>query len=302
MWAEIKPFLSNGNVRNRELRARTRLFWHYWSKSHSVFWYPWLFSLFPPCIYHDIFEGVFTIIFKFSLQYIIDKKLITFREFQNKTQSLNLRNKDKKNFPLISFERLDQIRFIASESFTMARFYLHLIDFLDADDEIFCIVQLLVKIINILMLFDFKLEHLIILENLITSFLSLCSNQSGINMTVKFHHMIHYSRLIEKFGPPRIYSTINFESMNSIMKQQMANSKNWKNSILKTLNKYARLSLVESQSKCTEVGVFISTIFIPSELSEFSGKSKIKQMRGLNWNNQISRSETTAIIANLIGE
>ena len=162
---------------------------------------PDFFTLFPPCIYHDIFEGVFTIIFKFSLQYIIDKKLITFREFQNKTQSLNLRNKDKKNFPLISFERLDQIRFIASESFTMARFYLHLIDFLDADDEIFCIVQLLVKIINILMLFDFKLEHLIILENLITSFLSLCSNQSGINMTVKFHHMIHYSRLIEKFGP-----------------------------------------------------------------------------------------------------
>ena len=82
------------------------------------------------------------------------------------------------------------------------------------EDEVLKLISMLIDIINLIMCFEFKSENLNLLACLIRDFLYLCSKfsgENGISMSIKFHHLIHLPRQIQKFGPPRYFSTINFE-------------------------------------------------------------------------------------------
>ena len=69
------------------------------------------------------------------------------------------------------------------------------------------------------MLDSFSNETIAMLASIIEAFLSLCSEHNNeLKITVKFHHLIHYPSMIAKFGPPKILSTINFESLHSYLK------------------------------------------------------------------------------------
>lgn len=253
------------------------------------------YGLFPPCIDHDVFEGVFPSIVKFSLRYFTNKKFFTIRELEVFFNSLGLRNKDKTNFPTLKFDNIDQIRFIASESYTFSRFYLSFLEKVPEDDEVFIIIKLLIDMIKILMRLELDSEHLVILQNIVTSFLSECSKIPDIKMTIKFHHLTHYASRIERFGPPRTFSTINFESVHSMLKEKMVTSKNWKNVILTSLNKYARSCLVTGTSKAQELGA--KEMSLPPIISNsFPPQTEFAMLSGLNLHRQYFRCGTTAIV------
>ena len=253
--------------------------------------------MFPPCVDHDLFEGIFPSIFKFSVKYFVSKKMFNIKSIEKSFNSLELRHKDKTNFPLINFERIDHIRFIASESHCLSRFYLMLLDEIPEDDEVLKLLRLLISITQILMRHEFNSDQLLVLNNLIYCFLMHCSKFSEIKITVKFHHLIHYPRLIEKFGPPKIFSTINFESIHSLLKQKISNSKNWRNVVLTTLKKYARSSSVSAPPRILEIGASSFILQLPSIiLNAFSPDTEFTVLRGLNILNQHFRCGTTAIV------
>ena len=101
--------------------------------------------------------------------------------------------------------------------------------------------------------------------------------------------------LIEEFGPPRIFSTINFESIHSSLKQKMSNSKNWRNVIHTSLEKYSRSLLVTPNPDITEIGKSADgTIFLP--LDQLRDLSPIYTLNGLKYYNNLFHVHSTGII------
>ena len=100
------------------------------------------------------------------------------------------------------------------------------------------------------MSYSFSTELIIVLENLIKDFLNLCSLfNDKLSLSIKFHYLIHYPRMIRLFGPPRSFSTINFESLHSTLKEKIRNSKNWKSVCYTIANKYARSNIFPNEAK-----------------------------------------------------
>ena len=227
-------------------------------------------ELFLPCIDHDIFESILPKTVKFSLKYFIEKKYFTLLMFKSRVKSFKLFRKDKANFPSFEFDNISQIRFTASEGYTFSRFFLLFLTGVPVDDQVFLILNLLIEIILILMSFSFNEQLIAYLHSLIRDFLKLCSLYSeSLGITVKFHHLIHYPRLITRFGPPRIFSTINFESLHSILKSKIKNSQNWKTPHLTIAIKYARCRAFSISNPIKEFGCQPIVSPIPQDLISF---------------------------------
>lgn len=207
-------------------------------------------------------------------------------------EKIGLRNKDKANFPYFKFDKPDNIRFIASEAYTFSRFYLLLLKQVPDDDKVFELVKLLIAIIRIIVLFEFDNDLLILLHNLIRLFLLSCSEMKELKMTAKFHHMIHYPRMIEMFGPLKILSTLNFESFHSSLKTKISTSNNWKNVVLTVLNKCARAQLVDYPKIPIEQGKH-PVFFVPADLAPIVPSM---QFTGLDVFNKMYRVNTSAVI------
>ena len=254
------------------------------------------YEIFPPCIDHDIFEGILPKIVKFSLAYFISKRYCSFSSFNTSILNFKLSGKDKHNFPLLNFDSLSKIRFTASEGYTFSRFYLLFLTGVPNEDPILDLVKLIIKIILICMSFSFSDCRLVVLDNLIESFLSLCSNYSeGLPFTVKFHHLIHYPRMITKFGPPRIFSTINFESLHSKLKSKIKNSCNWKSVCYTISTKYARSKLFTEMSCPIEIGKTPCVTRLPFNIPTQS-LSNSYSLRGLKIYNQQFYCNKNAVI------
>ena len=255
--------------------------------------------LFPPCIDHDIFEGVLPKMIKFSLTYFISKRFFSFSTFNSKVRSFKLSGKDKANFPLVDFDLVSRLRFTASEGYTFSRFYLLFLDNVPVDDPVYIIVVHLVKIIQILMSFNITPGELIVLENLISVFLRLCSEYDEAigGMTVKFHHLIHYPRLIKQFGPPRVFSTINFESLHSYLKSKIKNSKNWRSTCYTIATKYVRSQIFSETKQFVEFGCTPFLLGLPSLMSSLQS-DEVYSLTSLKMYNSTFKCFKSAILLN----
>lgn len=84
---------------------------------------------------------------------------------------------------------------------------------------------LLRKIVNFLMATEVNTSELNEFENDVERYLEL-NQQTGQSLTLKIHHLVHYSDLIREFGPLINYSTLRFERLHQIGKNAVINSKN----------------------------------------------------------------------------
>ena len=94
------------------------------------------------------------------------------------------------------------------------------------------------------------------METLISDFLFCCSkfsDEKEFFITIKFHHLVHIPRLISKFGPPRFFSTLNFEQHNHFLKKLILNSSNWINPIETICTKYAQNCCIMKELQPVEI-------------------------------------------------
>ena len=133
----------------------------------------------------------------------------------------------------------------------MIRFFLLIFgDLFETDDPIFELVSILVELSNNITAFHFDAENIAYLSTLISDFLFTChSSLPSLKMSIKFHHLTHYPRIIEKFGPLRFFNTMNFESHHSFLKSLMKPSNNWKCPAYTIANKYARFSTLQGSGQ-----------------------------------------------------
>ena len=97
-------------------------------------------------------------------------------------------------------------------------------------------------------------------------------------LPAKFHFMIHYPRCIKRFGPPRQYSTIRFESKHSFFKRADHAIHNHINLTRSLSYKHQDLQLFYLRSPF----YFSQNIFGTHEIISFDNYNIIKELIGLN--------------------
>ena len=176
------------------------------------------------------------------------------------------------------------------------RFFLLFINEISIDNPVFKMNEILVEIINILLSDIISEEMLVILDNNVASFLKICSEfDDHFNITVKFHHLIHYSECIRKFGPPKFFRTINFESIHSKLKKLIQNSKNWKAVEYTIATKYSRTDIFTEDLCLKGTGISEFNFELPLCMN-FLYDSKIYNLKKLYINNEIYSVDNSAII------
>ena len=231
---------------------------------------PNFFELCPPCIGHDIFEGICGKVFDFSLRYFISKRFLTYGSFIHNVKSFNFIGKDREYFPKVDFDSPTKVRFTINEGYTFFRFYKLFLKNVPLGDPVLILVSLAVDVINLVMCFKFEIDNINLLANTIHDFLQACSEFSGegqISMSIKFHHLIHLPRQILKFGPPRFFSTLNFEQHNHFLKQLMLTSNNWINPPETICVKYAQEKCIVSENAPVETNKVEFHGTLPPEIS-----------------------------------
>ena len=218
----------------------------------------------PPCIGHDFYEGVVPKVLTKIFSDLVSRNSISNNTFKQRVNALNLAEKDKYSFPAINFQA-PKLRLTMNESYYLLRFLPFLIhDCFPENDPSFEILKMLNEISSIISGFKFTFESIAYLKTLIADFLALCvSNYPSMNITIKFHHMVHYPGIILKFGPLRHISTINFESHHSFLKSLMRSSRNWTNTALTIATKYARFTSVFREDNQSSFVILLSFMLPP---------------------------------------
>ena len=199
--------------------------------------------MYPPCFAHDILEGIGPKIFIKCLSFWRNSNRLIYDNLVNIISIFPLHSNDKLKFPKLFLDNVSLNRFVAHESYYLYRFLPYFIykSELEDDESHVKLLLLLGEIILFLYKLEFTNDDLIFLDNLISSFLSLCSELYPDIITIKFHHLIHYSYFISIHGSPRQFSTLPFESLHSELKSFMRTSNNWRNQCLTMGKKYARM-------------------------------------------------------------
>lgn len=187
----------------------------------------------PPCLGHDIFEGVVAYDVHLFIKYFIKtKKWFTLKYLNNAIDKFPYKGEDAKNKPNTISLNSDKLSGHAIQNWTLLRFlsiYLRykIINQGDPVWQLFCILQEIVILIC-----SSKISHTQIayLNTLIEDYLH--HRQILFPTTLlrpKHHYMSHYPELILQFGPLIWVWTMRFESKHTFFKKCIRNTKNFIN-------------------------------------------------------------------------
>ena len=182
----------------------------------------------PPCIMHDFFEGIAQKIIKAIFLRLISTKELNKAQYDLALQQLDFKYDDKSSFPILKFDNIKGFRLVASEAHCFIRFLPFIFEsILDISHPLYEIISVLAEFSNFLMAPRISKPNSIYFKSLAANLISLCTvNLPDVSISIKFHHLIHYSDIISRFGPLRFLSTISFEINHYLQKSTIKTSKN----------------------------------------------------------------------------
>lgn len=187
----------------------------------------------PPCIGHDIFEGVVAYdVHLFIIYFIKTKKWFTLKYLNNAIDKFPYKGEDSRNKPNLIALKSDKLSGHAIQNWTLLRFlsvYLRykIINQEDPVWQLFCILQEIVILIC-----SSKISHpqISYLNTLIEDYLYHRKILfPTAQLRPKHHYMSHYPELILQFGPLIWVWTMRFESKHVFFKKCIRNTKNFIN-------------------------------------------------------------------------
>ncbi|KAF0764466.1 zinc finger MYM-type protein 1-like [Aphis craccivora] len=167
-------------------------------------------------VMHDVFEGIC----HYDICHIIKYYVYTAQIF-----SLDTLNKRKTNFnygsietgnisPEISVNHLNKyhLKMSAREMMSFIHFFSIMVgDLIPDDDEVWKFFLVLLKIIDLLLSYNFTEGKIMDLKQLISQHNSMYIRLFNDTLKPKHHFLIHYPTIIQYSGPPRFYWCFNKE-------------------------------------------------------------------------------------------
>lgn len=174
-------------------------------------------------VMHDIYEGICRYDFgKILKNFIYEKKYFTLETLNNRIRLFDYTEADVGNkFPPITLSQVEKEMVImsSSEMHAFATYFGMLVyDLIDPSDEVWELYLLLFNIINLASKSSFSKDVLIYLNYIIGEHHKLYISAFNSHLTPKYHFLLHYSRIIKKFGPLSRLSSIRYEAFHKISK------------------------------------------------------------------------------------
>lgn len=202
----------------------------------------------PPCIAHDLFEGVVQYDLLLAFEKMITTNMCTLNEVNLKIQSLKFTSEKKKNYPLLT-KKSKSLPGTASQNMWLIQVF----PFLFPDNDTIknsCVFKLIILLRNIcihMLGFKLSVNQIALLKYLICEYLVQRQNVfPDAPMRPKHHYMLHYPFLIRQFGPLRHYWTLRFESKHQYFKKIVKHSTNYKNVLFSLCHKHQLLQALQS--------------------------------------------------------
>lgn len=191
----------------------------------------------PPCIGHDIFEGIVPLDLSLYVDYFVkNKKWFTYNALNNLIKRTHLYENDNSSKPVQFNINSKMLSGNASENWCTLRFFPIIVyNFVDISDNVWKLLLNLREIVEFIVAPKITHAQIAYLKVLIDEYLErrikLFPNKP---LKPKHHYLQHYPELIYQFGPLIRLWTLRFESKHSYFKRVARRCQNYKN-ITKTL-------------------------------------------------------------------
>lgn len=232
----------------------------------------------PPCIGHDLFEGVVQYDLALCIHYFVNKGWFTYDYLNNRISTMKLNAHDLRNKPAKVSVNNNKLGGHALQNWTLLRLFPVYLGTKveDMTDAVWELVITLMQIVDLLMAPKITAAQVAYMKVLIEDYVvSRCELFPRDKLRPKHHNMLHYSELVQHFGPLCHVWTMRFESKHQYFKECIRSVRNYKN-VTKTLSERHQLF----QSFLAARGLFcIATEFTdmsPSEQLKVLGKLKRK--------------------------
>lgn len=196
----------------------------------------------PPCIGHDIFEGVVAYDVFLFVKDLIKDNVLTIDILNDRINKFPYGVLDNNDKPVSMNVKGNKLSGHAVQNWNFLRFFpVVFYDFRNCDKVGYKLIVLLHEIVELICAPKITIEQVAYLQNLIQEYLELRLDAfSHVPLRAKHHFMLHYPNLIIKFGPLIRLWTMRFESKHSYFKKCIHSSQNFIN-VTKTLSERHQL-------------------------------------------------------------
>ncbi len=194
----------------------------------------------PPCLGHDLFEGLVSYDLSLIIQYFVeDKRWLTYDLLNRDIAVFKYLGNDACNKPN-RIKSGDKIGGHAVQNWCLVRLFPLLVGrrIQDFSDKVWNLLLLLRKVTELVCAPKISEDQVCYLDALIQEYLQLRSELFENQLKPKHHYLRHYPRLIIEFGPLIRLWTLRFESKHSYFKRCIKSSHNFKNPCLTLANSH----------------------------------------------------------------
>ncbi|XP_048258956.1 uncharacterized protein LOC125384259 [Haliotis rufescens] len=197
----------------------------------------------PPCIGHDLFEGILAYDMKLVTDYfVITKRWFTYDQLNKRLIGFPYTGYDALDKPCAVNPTSDRMPGHAVQNWVFIRLFSLFVGKYVADTEVrvWAFFLLIKKLVEIVCTQSFEVCQIAILNSVIEDYLHERKEIFNVQMRPKHHYLVHYPELILKFGPLIRLWTLRFESKHSYFKKCARKLQNYK-SLAKTLSQKHQL-------------------------------------------------------------
>lgn len=174
-------------------------------------------------IMHDIFEGICRYeVPKMLKIFIIDEKIFSLDILNSRIKHFDYGTSVEKNVPLCIPDNIltTQLLIISSSEmlFLVENLGLLIGDLVPLDHKVWELYLNLREIISIILASSFNIATLQLLETLISEHHSLYLELFSETLKPKHHLLLHYARMMKRFGPLKYFSCIRYEAKHKQLK------------------------------------------------------------------------------------
>ena len=193
----------------------------------------------PPCIAHDLLEGIVSYdLYLFISHFVKVKKWFTWEILNRRFRTYIFQRGDSCVRPSVISPSKSSLGGTASQNWTLLRFFPLVMQnyILDSSDVVWQALVLLQLIVEFVFAHKLHLNQICQLHRMILDYMDTRKSEfPDVPLRPKHHFITHYPYLMTKFGPLIHYWTLNFEKKHQYFKRIMRRSSNYIN-VLKMLS------------------------------------------------------------------
>ncbi len=226
----------------------------------------------PPCLAHDLFEGVGPEIFEPIVKNLIALGFFTLEEFWSRVENFPYNGPDLANKPSVVQVEKVKLKFTQSQTWCFLRLFPLIVgDRVPQDNPLWKLAVLFLEVLDQVLAPVISQRDLNYMQQVVEDFLiEVKTTLPKTKLKPKFHYMLHYATATKKFGPLIRCWTMRFEAEHNEHKQVAARTKN-KRHICKTMakRKQSRQALIHSKENILDGAQYsdcIGVISFPVQL------------------------------------